>query len=61
MKVTEEYRYIRFVSGELLELRDVIDVDNTGTYLRLTTKTAYYLINPAHVLYHQIDVDDKVF
>jgi hypothetical protein len=61
-KVNESKRTIKFVVDvSPLELTDVVEVDNTGSYLRITTKTKYYLINPAHVLYHEIHGVDKVF
>lgn len=60
-KVKEKVRTIYFVTGRELQLNDVVEGDNTGSYLRITTETKYYLINPAYVLYHEINGTDKVF
>lgn len=60
-QVKEKKRTIVFINGTTLHLDDVVEVDNRGSYLRITTESKYYLINPAHVLYHQIHGTDKVF
>jgi hypothetical protein len=60
-KVNEKERTIYFNNGDVLELDNVIEVDNTGSYLRITTLTDYYVINPQHVIYHHIKGTDKVF
>lgn len=60
-KVKESKRVVEFINGTMLYLSDVVEVDNRGTYLRITTTDEYYLINPAHVLYHRIEGTDKVF
>lgn len=60
-KVKETNRTIYFVNGQILEIKDIVEVDPSGTVLRITTKDRYYLINPAHVTYHDIPGIAKVF
>lgn len=62
IKVNEAKRTIVFANGGSTEVTNVTEVDNRGTYLRLTCDQGYFLINPEHVLFHQIhDVNAKVF
>lgn len=60
-KVDEAYRQIRFVDGTSIHMKNVKEVDNTGSVLRITTEEEYYLINEAHVLYHVMPAKTKVF
>lgn len=54
-KVMEAKRKIAFVSGAHLNLRDVVEVDVSGTWWRIFTKDGkFHLVDPAKVNYATI-------
>jgi hypothetical protein len=59
--VNEATRTIEFLDGRSLALTNVTEVDNSGSYLRITADEGYVLVNPANVLYHIVPVEAKVF
>jgi hypothetical protein len=55
LKVLEAKRKIAFVSGAHLNLRDVVEVDVSGTWWRVFTKDGkFHLVDPAKVNYATI-------
>ena len=52
--VDEARRTIVFTDGQRLELRNVTAFNSSGTWLRVWSDEGYIILDPAKILYHQI-------
>lgn len=61
MNVNETFREVHFMDGSKLRIENVIEVDNSGSWLRIITDKDYYILNPNLIKYHKMLAKEKVF
>ena len=61
IKVNESWREIYFTDGSKLTLKNVTEIDNSGSWLRIIAGEHYYLLNPNLIRYHKMLAKEKVF
>lgn len=60
MKVNESLRRIVSKDGHEIRLNNVIEVNTSGSWIRVTSDEGYVIINPANVLAFIVKTDKVV-
>lgn len=57
--VSEKRREIVFITGQRLNLTNVVSYDHSGTWLRIWSDEGLTILNPDKILYHTVKSEQK--